>query len=142
LEELLQQSDFVCVCCALTPDTHHLLNAARLGMMKSSAYLINVARGPVVDQAALTEVLQQRSIAGAALDVFEKEPIENDDPLVSLDNVILSPHAICWTDELFAGNGRAACQSILDVADGNTPKSIVNREVLDQPGLREKLARS
>lgn len=142
LEELLQQSDFICICCALTPDTHHLLDADRLGMMKSSAYLINVARGPVVDQAALTALLQQRRIAGAALDVFEKEPIGNDDPLLSLDNVILSPHAVCWTDELFAGNGRAACQSILDVADGNTPKTVVNREVLDRPDLREKLTRS
>ena len=142
LEELLKQSDFVCICCALTSETHHLLDAERLGMMKSSAYLINVARGPVVDQAALTALLQKRSIAGAALDVFENEPIDTNDPLLTLDNVILSPHAICWTDELFAGNGRAACQSILDVADGNTPKTIVNREVLDQPGLRQKLARS
>ena len=142
LEELLKQSDFVCICCALTSETHHLLDAERLGMMKSSAYLINVARGPVVDQAALTALLQKRSIAGAALDVFENEPIDTNDPLLTLDNVILSPHAICWTDELFAGNGRAACQSILDVAAGNTPKTIGNREVLDQPGLRQKLARS
>lgn len=139
LDQLLEQSDFVCLCCALTPETHHLIDANRLAKMKPSAFLINVSRGPVIDQAALTKVLQDRRIAGAALDVFEKEPIDVDDPLLKLENVILSPHAICWTDELFAGNGRAACQSILDVADGNTPTTIVNREVLDQPGMLEKL---
>lgn len=140
LDSLLTQSDFVCVCCALTPETHRLLDARRLALMRHSAFLINVARGPIVDQAALTTALQERRIAGAALDVFEKEPIENDDPLLKLDNVILSPHAICWTDELFLGIGRSACQSILDVASGRVPADVVNREVLSQAGLRQKLA--
>jgi phosphoglycerate dehydrogenase-like enzyme len=130
LEQLLAESDFVVVCCALTPDTHHLLDASRLALMKPTAYLINVARGPIVDQVALTARLQEGKLAGAALDVFEKEPPEPNDPLLQLDNVILAPHAICWTDELFLGNGRAACQSILDVAAGRQPKSVVNRDVL------------
>lgn len=141
LDELLTESDFVCVSCALTESTHHLLNSERLAKMKPTAYLINVARGPIVEQAALTDALQQRRIAGAALDVFEKEPIDPDDPLLSLDNVILAPHAICWTDELFLGNGRAACQSILDVAHGREPKHIVNRDALQQSTMREKLAK-
>jgi phosphoglycerate dehydrogenase-like enzyme len=141
LDDLLKQSDFVCVCCALTPDTHHLLNGKRLAQMKQTAFVINVARGPIIDQRALTAALQQRRLAGAALDVFEKEPIEADDPLLSLDNVILSPHAICWTDELFRGNGQAACRSILDVASGRVPQDVVNRDVLAQEGLRRKLAR-
>ncbi len=141
LENLLERSDFVCICCALTPQTLHLLNADRLARMKPTAFLINVARGPIVDQQALTTVLQERRIAGAALDVFEKEPIDADDPLLELDNVIVAPHAICWTDELFRGNGQAACRSILDVADGRVPQDVVNREVIEQPGLKQKLAR-
>jgi len=139
LEDLLEQADFVCICCALTPDTHHLLNRQRLARMKRSAFLINVARGPIVDQAALTEMLQTQQIAGAALDVFEKEPIDANDPLLRLDNVILSPHAICWTDEMFRGIGRSACQSILDVAAGRVPRDVVNRDVLTQPGFRGRL---
>jgi phosphoglycerate dehydrogenase-like enzyme len=141
LETLLEQSDFVCICCALTPQTRHLLNRDRLGRMKPTAFLINVARGPIVDQGALTAALQERRIAGAALDVFEQEPPDATDPLLALDNVILSPHAICWTDELFRGNGRAACLSILDVAAGRVPRDVVNRAVLTQSGMRQKLAR-
>jgi D-3-phosphoglycerate dehydrogenase len=131
----------VCICCALTPDTHHLLNRERLTLMKPTAFLINVARGPIVDQQALTTVLRERRIAGAALDVFEKEPIDADDPLLKLDNVLLSPHAICWTDELFRGNGQAACRSILDVASGRVPQDVVNRDVLGQVALQQKLTR-
>ena len=141
LEELLSVADFVVICCALCPETHHLLNEPLLQLMKPTAYLINVARGPIVDQAALTRVLQERKIAGAALDVFEQEPIDPRDPLLVLDNVILAPHAICWTDECFLGNGRSACQSVLDYAAGRVPRQVVNREVLERPALREKLAR-
>lgn len=139
LDTLLTQSDFVAVCCALTPETHHLINAARLARMKPNAYLINVARGPIVDQQALARVLQERQIAGAGLDVFEQEPVDPDDPILKLDNVIVAPHAICWTDECFLGNGRSACESILDVAAGRTPRYIVNREVLEQPVVQAKL---
>lgn len=139
LEDVLTQSDFVCICCALTPETYHLLDGRRLARMKPTAFLINVARGPIVDQIALTRLLQDRKIAGAALDVFEREPIAPDDPLLKLDNVILSPHAICWTDELFRGNGEAACRSILDVASGRVPQDVVNREVIGQAGLLQKL---
>jgi len=141
LEALLAESDFACVCCALTPQTHHMLDAQRLGLMKPTAFLINVARGPIIDQAALTIHLKEGGIAGAALDVFEKEPIDVDDPLLKLDNVIVSPHAICWSDELFRGNGRAACQSIVDVAAGRLPQDVVNRDVLERPGMLTKLKR-
>jgi D-3-phosphoglycerate dehydrogenase len=97
--------------------------------MKPNAYLINIARGPIVDQAALTVVLTEKRIAGAGLDVFDVEPIAPDDPLLSLDNVILSPHAICWTDECFANIGRSACQTLIDVAAGRIPAHVVNRDV-------------
>jgi phosphoglycerate dehydrogenase-like enzyme len=142
LDEVLRQADFVVICCSLSPATHHLINAARLAQMKPTAYLINVARGPIVDQAALTVALQERRLAGAGLDVFEQEPIDPHDPLLELPNVILAPHALCWTDELALGNGREACQSLLDVAGGRVPRHVVNREVLDQPAMHAKLARS
>lgn len=141
LDTLLSKSDFVCVCCALTPETHHLLNATRLALMKPSAFVINVARGPIIDQAALTEVLTDRRIAGAGLDVFEQEPVDPQDPILQLDNVIVAPHAICWTDELFLGNGQAACRSILDVAHGRLPSGVVNRDAIELPGVIEKLVR-
>jgi D-3-phosphoglycerate dehydrogenase len=130
LEQLLQESDFVCICCNLTASTHHLIDARRIALMRASAYLINVARGPIVDQAALTAALRERRIAGAGLDVFEREPVDPSDPLLSLDNVVLSPHALCWTDECLAGNGHAACQSIVDVASGRLPRNLINREAL------------
>lgn len=139
LETLLSQSDFVAVCCALTAETHHLINADRLARMKPTAYLINVARGPIVDQQALTQALQDCRIAGAGLDVFEQEPVDPNDPILTLDNVIVAPHAICWTDECFLGNGRSACESILDVAAGRAPRYVVNREVLGQPEVQAKL---
>jgi phosphoglycerate dehydrogenase-like enzyme len=139
LETLLQTADFVCICCALTPETRHLINAERLALMKKTAYLINTARGPIVDQDALTHALRKMRIRGAGLDVFEEEPIDKNHPILTLDNVIVTPHSICWTDECFQGMGRDACQSILDVATGQIPRSVVNREVLDHPSLQEKL---
>jgi phosphoglycerate dehydrogenase-like enzyme len=139
LDTLLQTADFVCICCALTPETHHLINAERLARMKPTAYLINVARGPIVDQKALTEVLRERRIQGAGLDVFEQEPVDPGDPILTLDNVIVTPHGICWTDECFLGNGRSACEAILDVAAGRVPRHVVNRAALDHPRLREIL---
>lgn len=136
LDDLLRQSDYVCICCALTSDTHHLLNTERLALMKKTAYVINVARGPIVDQAALYQALREQRLQGAALDVFEREPVSPDDPILTLDNVILAPHAICWTDECFRLNGRSAIASLLDVARGVIPQNTVNRDALNHPRLR------
>lgn len=130
LDTVFREGDFVSISCPLTPETHHLVNAERLALMKPSAYLINTARGPIVDQAALTKVLQAGSIAGAGLDVQEQEPPDLDDPLLKLDNVILAPHALCWTDQCFAGIGASAVRSVLDVADGHVPRGLVNRAAL------------
>jgi phosphoglycerate dehydrogenase-like enzyme len=141
LEELLGAADFVCLCCALTPQTHHLIDGPRLALMKRSAYLINVARGPVVDQKALTEALQQRRIAGAGLDVFEQEPIDPADPILTLDNVIVAPHALCWTDGCFRAIGASACRSILAVAAGRPPDNVVNRAALADAQVLAKLSR-
>jgi phosphoglycerate dehydrogenase-like enzyme len=139
LEDLLRTADFVCICAALTDESRHLIDARRLALMKPTAYLINVARGPIVDQAALTSALQEGRIRGAGLDVFEQEPPDPDDPLLRLDNVIVTPHAICWTDECFSANGRSAWMSILDVAAGRAPKYVVNREVLSSPRFQARL---
>ena len=141
LETLLRQSDFVVVCCPLTPQTHHLIGAQQIAMMKRSAYLINAARGPIVDQQALTQALVEKRIQGAGLDVFEQEPIHPADPLLTLDNVIVAPHSLCWTDECFLGNGTSAIRSILDVAAGRMPSYVVNRAVMESEKLQQKLAR-
>jgi D-3-phosphoglycerate dehydrogenase len=130
LDELMAAADFVCICCALTDSTRRLIDARRIRLMKRTAYVINVARGPIVDQQALTAALIERRIAGAGLDVFDPEPIDPRDPLLSLENVIVAPHALCWTDECFFGNGRSACHSILDVAAGRAPRYAVNPEAL------------
>jgi phosphoglycerate dehydrogenase-like enzyme len=140
LDDLLAESDYVVICCALTPETHHLINAARLARMKPTAHLINVARGPIVDQRALTAALTAGTIAGAGLDVFEQEPVDPNDPLLKLENVLLSPHAICWTDECFLGNGTSACESILEVAAGRVPRYVVNRDAIDTPRFQQKLS--
>ncbi|MGH2458650.1 MAG: hydroxyacid dehydrogenase [Chloroflexota bacterium] len=139
LETLLRSADFVGICCQLTPETHHLIDARKLHLMKPTAYLINTARGPIVDQRALTEALREGRIQGAAIDVFEEEPVDPNDPILTLENVIVTPHAICWTDECFLGNGRSACESILRVAAGQLPRYVVNREVADHPRLRARL---
>ena len=141
LETLLSESDFVVLCCALTDSTRHLLNDRRLALMKETAFLINIARGPVVDQQALTAILQEKRIAGAALDVFEHEPIANNDPLLSMDNVLLTPHAVCWTDELFRGSAESACRAIRDTAAGQIPENVVNQKVVTSEKLQAKLSR-
>lgn len=130
MEEVFRQGDFVTINCPLMPSTHHLVNAERLALMKPTAFLINTARGPIVDQAAITKVLQERRIAGAGLDVQEVEPPDANDPLLTLDNVILAPHALCWTDQCFAGIGASAVRSVIDVAEGRVPRGLVNRDVL------------
>ena len=142
LETLLRTADFVAVNCPLMPETHHLLDAGRIALMKPTAYLVNTARGPIVDQAALTEALREGRIAGAGLDVFEQEPVDPNDPILTLDNVIVAPHALGWTDELVRGIGTSAIGGILDAAAGRAPAHVVNCEVLDTPRFQEKLARS
>jgi phosphoglycerate dehydrogenase-like enzyme len=140
IEELFRRADVLSVSCPLTPETHHIVNAERLALMKPTAYLINTARGPIVDQTALTEALQARRIAGAGLDVLEQEPPDPDDPILTLDNVILTPHALCWTDQCFAGNGAADVRAVLEVQHGRTPRGVVNREVLATEAWKNRLA--
>ena len=101
LEEVFRRSDILAVNCPLTQETRHVVNAERLRLMKPTAYLINTARGPIVDQKALTETLTQRRIAGAGLDVFETEPPAGADPLLKLDNVNSHPARLMLDGPVF-----------------------------------------
>ncbi|MFW6077362.1 MAG: NAD(P)-dependent oxidoreductase, partial [Hyphomicrobiales bacterium] len=132
-EDLFRRSDFLSVSVPLSADTRHYVNAERLALMKPTAYLINTARGPVVDQRALYGAIVAGRIAGAGLDVFEDEPAPAEEPLFGLDNVIVTPHSLCWTDECFAGIGAADVRAALDIMHGNVPRGIVNRQVTDDP---------
>ncbi len=139
-EQLFAEADFLSVSVPLSEATRHYVNAARLKTMKPTAVVINTARGPIVDQRALHEALVSGTIAGAALDVFEVEPCPADEPLLKLENVIVTPHALCWTDECFAGNGAADIEAALAVMRGEVPRGVVNRQVLETEAFRKKLA--
>jgi D-3-phosphoglycerate dehydrogenase len=136
LAELMAQSDFVVITCLLNEETRGLVGARELALMKPGAYLINVARGPVVNEKALYEVLAARRIGGAGLDVFAEEPTPADNPILKLDNVIVSPHALCWTDELFGNIARTAIGAVLAVHNGRRPEFLVNPAVLSHPRLK------
>jgi phosphoglycerate dehydrogenase-like enzyme len=139
MDDLFRQSDFLSVSVPLTEETHHVVNAERLAMMKATAYVINTARGPVIDQKALYDALAGGELAGAGLDVFETEPCPADEPLLSLDTVIATPHALCWTDECFAGIGAACVKAVTDVMHGRVPTGIVNHAVADDPRFLTRL---
>lgn len=131
LDELLAQSDFIVIACPLTPETHHLFNEARLGAMRPSAWLINVGRGPVVDEAALVHALHDRRIAGAMLDVYEHYRIEEGHPLFALNNVILTPHLAGSTRESRARASVRAADEMLRMLAGEKPLNLVNPEAWD-----------
>ena len=141
LEMLLSDSDFVVVTCPLTAETRGLLDARRLGLMKSTAFLVNVARGAIVDQRALVDALREGRLAGAGVDVFDPEPLSADDPLLALPNVVGAPHSLGYTDELVAGCISGACEALRAVAGGRLPLDLVNEDVLDHPLFRKKLER-
>lgn len=136
LDELMSTSDFVVVTCLLNDETRHLIGAPALARMKPGAYLVNVARGAVVDEAALYRTLAERRIAGAGLDVFEEEPAPASNPILALDNVIVAPHALCWTDELFGNIARTAIDAILRVHRGRPPRFVVNSDALAHARVR------
>lgn len=121
LDELLSEADFVIITCLLNETTFHLIGAPQLARMRSTAFLINMARGPVVDEAALIEALRAQRIAGAGLDVFEQEPVDPENPLLTMDNVIVTPHALCWTDQCFHDIASQGLQSVVDFSLGKRP---------------------
>ncbi|HRK17711.1 MAG TPA: NAD(P)-dependent oxidoreductase [Hyphomicrobiaceae bacterium] len=129
LDDVMARADYVVVCALLTPETRHLINASRLARMKRTAYLINVGRGPIVDEQALITHLKAKGIAGAGLDVTEIEPIANDNPLLKMDNVLITAHALCWTDECFEDIARSALKSLADYSLGKRPAHLVDASV-------------
>ena len=139
LPTLMRESDFVVVCALLDERTRHLVGAEQFALMKASAYFINVARGPIVDEPALIGALQTGMIAGAATDVFEQEPVAPDNPLLTMDNVSVTPHSLCWTDECFHNMAATGLNSIVDSLRGAVPEFLVNREALAHERVRAAL---
>ena len=141
LDELLMTSDFVSVHCPLNKKTRGLIGADEIAKMKPNSYLLNTARGGIVDESALFDALQSKRIAGAALDCFDDEPVTEPHRFRDLDNVILAPHSIAWTTELFRDIGRTACQSMLDLSNGKRPLGVLNPELFEQASFRSKWSR-
>jgi len=140
LDTVFRESDVLTVHCPLNDETRAIVNAERLALMKPTAYFINTSRGPVVDEAALIDALKRDVIAGAAIDVFEQEPPDADNPLLAMNHVLLGPHAICFTDQCMAGLGAGDVDACLAVMRGNAPESVVNKDVLDSESFSTKLA--
>lgn len=138
LDHLLTEADFVSINCPLNDETRDLIGSRELGLMKPTAYLINTARGGIVNEDALFSVLSERQIAGAAVDCFDGEPITQPHRFGTLDNILLAPHSIAWTEELYRDMGRTASQTMIDLAHGRRPHGVINTEVFDQPLFRRK----
>ncbi len=130
LEQLLYESDFLSIHAPLTDKTKHIIGEKELMMMKNSAYLINTSRGSLVDEKALYVALKEKRIAGAALDVMENEPPDWNNPLLSLENIIITPHISFYSEESYTELKTKAAEAVLSVLTGNKPRSIVNPMVL------------
>ena len=129
LDQLFAASDFIALCCPLTPETRHLADARRIGLMKPGAFLVNVSRGPVVAQAALVAALRDKRIGGAGLDVFEQQPLAADDPLLEQDNVVLTPHLAGLSVESMRRMSVIAAEDTLRILRGDKPLNFFNPEV-------------
>ncbi|MGI8907024.1 MAG: 2-hydroxyacid dehydrogenase [Candidatus Sumerlaeaceae bacterium] len=127
LDQLLQESDFVSLHAPLTQETRHMISAQELKLMKPTAVLVNTARGPLIDEAALADALERKQIAAAGLDVYEREP-QIEARLLSLDNVVLAPHLGSSTHEARAAMAELAANNILDYFDGRPPRTCINPE--------------
>ena len=129
VERIFRESDFIVLACPLTPETRHIANAARLAHMKRGAAIVNVARGPVIEEAALVEALRSKRIRGAVLDVFDKQPLARDHPFLALDNVILTPHAAGITEESMKNMSKGAAEDAVRLLAFEKPRNFCNPEV-------------
>lgn len=141
LETVMAEGDFVTVNAFLNSETRGMIGRRELALMKPSAYFVNTARGPIVQEDALIEALREGRIAGAGIDVFEREPPANDNPLLAMDNVIVAPHGMAWTKEGLEGNSRGACQNLLHIAAGQVPVCLANPEAARLDRVKSKLAK-
>ncbi|MGV9800704.1 2-hydroxyacid dehydrogenase [Mycobacterium sp. NPDC003449] len=133
---LAAQSDFVVLTAALTDESRGMIDESFFAAMKPSAYFVNIARGGLVDQPALTEALRSGAIAGAALDVYEPEPPSPDEPLLSMDNVICTPHSLCWTADFTRSVSNSVMDAVISVSRGEVPDTALGREALDETTWR------
>jgi glyoxylate reductase len=130
MDTLLKESDFVSIHVPLMKETHHLINAEKLKLMKKTAYLVNNSRGPVVDEKALYEALKKGQIAGAGLDVFEQEPTPLDNPLLKLDNVVVAPHISSASLETRSKMSEMVAENLVSFFQGKKPPNLVNPDVM------------
>lgn len=138
LDELMRSSDFISIHCPLTEKTRGLIGERELALMKPDAYLINTARGGIVDEKALYTILKQGRIAGAALDCFATEPVTQPSRFREFENVLLAPHSVAWTNEMFRDIGRAACEGMMELAHKRRPRGVINPEVFERVGFQKK----
>lgn len=136
LDELVEVADIIVLCCPLTPETTGLISRDRIGRMRPGALLVNVSRGPVVDDDALIEALMSGRIGGAALDVFSTQPLPTNHPYLAMDNVIITPHMAGITDDSMMRMGVGAASEALRVLGGELPVNLRNPEVLEHYGRR------
>lgn len=135
------ESDFLSISVPLSEQTYHLISEEELKKMKSTAYPINSARGAAVDEKTLISALQQGWIRGAGLDVFEQEPVDLDNPLLKMDNVLVSTHSLCHTYEFFMRASNLKIEQAAQIIQGEIPAALVNKEVLERPVFQTKFER-
>ena len=139
MDTVLAESDYVNISCPLSEKTRHLIGEKELKKMKKTAYLINTARGPIIDEAALIMALQEGWIRGAGIDVYEQEPTPANNPLLKLENVIVTPHSTALTDEFYITMWVEISRQISEMIHGEKPATLVNPEVWDKPEFQAKL---
>jgi D-3-phosphoglycerate dehydrogenase len=132
LDTLLKESDFISIHCPLNESTRHLIGQREFGKMEKNPILINTSRGPIIDENALIQALVKGQISGAGLDVLEKEPPDPQNPLLEMENVVLSPHVSFYSVESISELKRRTAENVSAVLLGKWPKSVVNREVMGQ----------
>jgi phosphoglycerate dehydrogenase-like enzyme len=120
--ELIRRSDIISLSLPHSPETHHLISSTEIAKMKDGVYIVNTARGKIIDQEALIVALKEGKVAGAALDVFEKEPLDTENPLISMDNVILTPHLAASSEEAMRRMAVQVSEGVLKVLRGEAPK--------------------
>jgi phosphoglycerate dehydrogenase-like enzyme len=140
LDTVLRESDFVTINCPLTEHTRNMIGARELSLLRPAAYLINTARGAILDEAALIQVLREGRIAGAGLDVFQEEPMPAGHPLSELDNVILTAHRIAKSEECSHDTSVAACRNVLAVYRRERPRFLANPEALEHSRIKARFS--
>lgn len=137
LEKLLKTADIISINACVTPENYHLISEKELALVKKGVYIVNTARGVLIDQDALIKALDEGKIAGLGLDVMENEPIDEHHPLLAYDNVVITPHTSAYTYECLSGMGDKVVEDVERVLKGERPEGLINPEVLEQSELRE-----